>query len=419
MRRRLEPLRVRPFGRLLGSYTVNDLGDSIGVVALSVLVYDRTESVAPTAGFFLVAKFLPALFATGLTAHLDRFSLRRTLPVIYAVEALVFAFLAFLADGERFFLPLVLLLGLIDGTLAITGRGLTRGAVAVLLQPEDLISEGNALMNLGFAASSVFGAALAGGLIAAFGLSAALLVDAASFLAIALVLALARDLPDPAHEDRTPWQTRFVDGLEFARGNRLVRTLLVGQSLALICFTIVVPIEVIYAKESLGTTSAGFGILVSSWGAGIVIGSLLFLWLKNRAGLAMILISSLAVGLAYLGMSQAGTLAVACAMSVVGGAGNGVQWVTVMTALQEATPAEFQARMSGLLESLGAAMPGVGFLLGGTIVALGSPRTAFAVAGGGIILLVIVAALLRPGRQSKGQTSTTTGSSMGRRLSRS
>jgi MFS family permease len=270
-------------------------------------------------------------------------------------------------------------------------------------------------MNLGFAASSVFGAALAGGLIALFGLSVALLVDAASFLAIALVLAAANDLPDPEHEDRTPWHARFVDGLEFARDNRLVRTLLVGQSFALICFTLVVPIEVIYAKESLGTTSAGFGILVSSWGAGIVLGSLLFLWLKSHVGLTMILISSAAVGIAYLGMAQAQTLLVACLASVVGGIGNGVQWVSVMTSLQEATPAEYQARMAGLLESLGAAMPGVGFLLGGTVVALGSPRTAFVIAGAGILLLVIVAAIMRPGRQ----TSTTTGSTIGRRLSRS
>jgi MFS family permease len=194
-----------------------------------------------------------------------------------------------------------------------------------------------------------------------------------------------------------------------------VRTLLIGQALALICFTIVVPIEVIYAKESLGTTSAGFGILMSSWGAGIVIGSLLFLVLKKRTGLLIILISSAAVGIAYLGMSQAGTLFVACAFSVLGGAGNGVQWVAVMTALQEATPSELQARMAGLLESLGAAMPGVGFLAGGLIVALGSPRTAFAIAGAGILVLVVVAAILRPGRQ----TSTTTGKTMGRRLSRS
>ena len=415
MRRRLEPLRVRPFGRLLGSYTVNDLGDTIGVIALSILVYDQTEAVAPTAGFFLFARFLPALLATGLIAQLDRYGLRRTLPSLYAGEALIFVALAFLAEGDRFLLPLVLALGAVDGTLAITGRGLTRGAVGVLLQPKGLLTEGNALMNLGFAASSVFGAALAGGLIAAFGVSVALLVDAASFALIAVVLAVARDLPEPEHEDRTPWRERFLDGLEFVRDFRPVRTLLVGQSLALICFTIVVPIEVIYAKESLGTTNAGFGILMSSWGAGIVIGSLLFLLLKRRSGLLIILISSAAVGFAYLGMSQAGTLAVACAFSVLGGAGNGVQWVAVMTALQEATPPELQARMSGLLESLGAAMPGVGFLLGGTIVALGSPRTAFAVAGAGILVLVVVAAILRPGRQ----TSTTTGNTIGRRLSRS
>ena len=415
VRRRLEPLRVRPFGRLLASYTINDLGDAIGVVALSVLVYDRTGAVAPTAGFFLVAKFLPALLATALTAHLDRFSLRRTLPALYAVEAVAFAALALLADGDRFVLALVLALALVDGTLAITGRGLTRGAVGVLLQPRGLLSEGNALMNVGFAAASVFGAAIAGGLIAVFGLSVALLVDAASFALIAIVLAAAKDLPRPEHQDRTPWHERYLDGLEFARDNRLVRSLLVGQSLALICFTIVVPIEIIYAKESLGTTSAGFGVLMSSWGAGIVLGSLVFLWLRRRSGLAMILLATAAVGLAYLGLSQAQTLLVACLVSVVGGAGNGVQWVAVMTRLQEATPAEFQARMSGLLESLGAAMPGVGFLLGGLIVALGSPRTAYAVAGAGILLLVVAAAIVRPGRQ----TSTTTGSTIGRRLSRS
>ena len=148
-----------------------------------------------------------------------------------------------------------------------------------------------------------------------------------------------------------------------------------------------------------------------------MIGSLLFLWLKNHAGLAMILISSAAVGFAYLGMSQAQTLAVACIASVFGGAGNGVQWVAVMTLLQEATPSEYQARMSGLLESLGAAVPGVGFLLGGTIVALGSPRTAFAVAGDRHHRA-------RAGRggdppRPDDQTSTTTGKTMGRRLSRS
>src|SRR3954468_22165231 len=213
-------MAIRPFGRLLGSYTLNELGDSVGLVALAVLVFDRTEAVAPTAAFFLVAKFLPALIAPALTAHLDRFALRRALPGIYVLEAAAFAGLAYFAAGDRFVLAPVLVLGLVDGMLAITGRGLTRGAVAAVLQPRDLLGAGNALMNLGFAISSVFGAALGGLLIAEIGVSAALLVGAASFLIIAAVMAATRDLPSArAESDQERWLDRFRDGLAYARGS--------------------------------------------------------------------------------------------------------------------------------------------------------------------------------------------------------
>jgi predicted MFS family arabinose efflux permease len=389
-------MAIRPFGRLLGSYTLNELGDSVGLVALAVLVFDRTEAVAPTAAFFLAAKFLPALIAPALTAHLDRFALRRALPGIYVLEAAAFAGLAYFASGDRFVLAFVLALGFVDGMLAITGRGLTRGAVAAVLQPKGLLGAGNALMNLGFAVSSVGGAAIGGLLIAEIGVSAALLVDAASFLVIAAVLGATSGLPSAHVEGHQRWIDRFRDGLAYARSSTHLRVLLIGQSLALILFTLVVPIEVIYAKETLGTSSAGFGILLAAWGAGILLGSLLFLWLKNRSGFGLLLISSAAVGLAYLGMASAQTLLVACVMSVIGGAGNGVQWVAVMTALQESTPPEYQARMSGLMESIGAAMPGVGFLIGGVIVELSSPRTAYTVAGIGVMALVVAAALLKP-----------------------
>src|ERR671921_1759361 len=92
--RRFAPLGVRPFGRLLTTYTVNEIGDAVGVVALAVLVYDRTEAAAPTAAFFLAAKFLPALVAPLLTARVDQLPLRRVLPILYVLEAAVFAALA-------------------------------------------------------------------------------------------------------------------------------------------------------------------------------------------------------------------------------------------------------------------------------------------------------------------------------------
>ena len=391
---RLAPLAVRPFTRLLGSYTLNELGDCVGLVALALLVYDRTEAVAPTAAFFIAAKFLPALLAPVLTAQIDQLALRRTLPGLYVTEAAAFAALALIADGN-FVLVLVLALGLVDGTLAIAARGLTRGAVASVLQPAGLLKEGNALMNIGFAVASVGGTALGGLLIAQFGVAVALLVDAASFLAIAVILAFTRGLPE-LRVEREPWRERYGGGMRFARRNPVVRLLLAGQAVALLLFTLVIPIEVIYAKESLGTTDAGFGVLLASWGAGIVIGSLVYLLVKQRSAMALILVSTAAIGVAYLGLASAETLLVACVISIVGGAGNGVQWIAVVTALQEATPLDFQARIVGLLESLAAAIPGVGFLIGGALVALGSPRTAYAVSGAGVLLLVLAALLFRP-----------------------
>ena len=394
MRGRFAPLAVRPFGRLLASYTVNELGDAVGIVALAILVYDETQAVAPTAAFFIVAKFLPALIAPALTARLDQISLRRTLPGLYVLEAAAFAGLALVASGD-FFLPLVLALGLVDGALAITGRGLTRGAVANVLQPAALLKEGNALMNIGFAVASVGGAALAGLIIAEFGVAAALLADAASFLAIAVLLAFTRGLP-PAAVEREAFRERFTAGMRFARRNATVRLLLAGQAIALMLFTLVIPIEVIYAKESLGTSDAGFGILLASWGAGIVVGSLIYLLVKQRSAFGLIVISTIAIGVAYLGMATAETLVVACLISIVGGAGNGVQWISVVTALQEVTPGDYQARIVGMLESLGAAIPGLGYLAGGALVALGSPRTAYAVAGAGVLLLVLAGLVVRP-----------------------
>src|SRR3954454_2199664 len=51
----------------------------------------------------------------------------------------------------------------------------------------------------------------------------------------------------------------------------------------------------------------------------------------------------------------------------------------------------YQARVVGLLESSLAAMPGIGYLVGGALTAAGSPRTAYAVAVAGTLLFVFVA----------------------------
>ena len=126
-----------------------------------------------------------------------------------------------------------------------------------------------------------------------------------------------------------------------------------------------------------------------------MLGSLIFIAVRRRSTAVLILSSTLAIGAGYLGMAVARELWVACAFSVIGGIGNGIQWVSVMTALQESTPQALQARVTGLLESIASAMTGVGFLIGGVITAVSSPPTAFAISGIGVVVLVAAGAGLR------------------------
>src|SRR3712207_8395804 len=87
--------------------------------------------------------------------------------------------------------------------------------------------------------------------------------------------------------------------------------------------------------------------------------------MRRRSITFLMTVATGAVGLSYLGMAGAETLALACVLSVLGGVGNGIQLVAVITAMQEATVADLQARASAFAESVSAAAPGVGFLLGG------------------------------------------------------
>jgi|1186.fasta_scaffold06867_3 MFS family permease len=386
------PSQVPAFRRLAISYGVNEFGDNFALIALAVLVFDQTGSALATAALFVAAKFAPAFVAPLVTARVDRLAPRVALPAIYSVEALVFGALALIA-ATSFSLAIVLLLAFIDGTLALTGRGLSRAAVAAVLGPTGGLRSGNALLNVIFSVTSAAGPAVAGVFVATASVAAALGVDAVSFALVALILGTARGLPPARVEPPEAWLSRVRSGLRYVRGNAVLRTLISAQALAIIFFTLVVPIEVVYAKESLDSGDAGFGALVASWGVGMIVGSLIFARVKTWSTARLVGVSTVLIGLGYLGMSAAPGIVAGCAAAVVGGIGNGVQWVAVVTAVQETASDEFQARIVGLLESVSAAAPGIGFVLGGALTSLWSPRVAFLVAGVGVIL--VAAAMTR------------------------
>ena len=391
----LRPLRLPGFANLSFAYLVNELGNWLGEIALAVLVFDQTNSPMATAALFFGMHFTPALLGPPLVSWLEALPVRASLPLLYAAEALAFGVLALFADD--FLLIAVLVLATIDGSLASASRALTRAAAAAALAPAGQLREGNALLNIAFTVGSAGGPAIAGLVVAGAGIQAALLADAGSFLIVACVLAAARSLRLPdEHGRRDGWLVRMRRGLDYVRGRVALRRLLAAQALAFVFFALVIPIEVVFAKQTLDAGDAGYGVLLASWGVGMVAGSLLFAALRRVPLRGLLLVSTLAIGVAYLATSVSPTLAVACAASVIGGLGNGVQWIALVTAVQELTSGAYQARVLALLEALASAMPGAGFLLGGAIAALFEPRISYAVAGAGVFcVLGLAVAMLR------------------------
>lgn len=389
MRQSLAPLRLPGFGQLAGAYTLNELGNWVGEIALAVLVFDQTGSPLATAALFIGMHFLPAFLSQGVVARAEPVGTKIVLPALYLGEAVTFTALAFTA--ESFSLVLVVALAIVDGTLAIAARAFTRASAAAVLTPAGQLRQGNAVINVGFTAAGAAGPALGGLVVAGLGVKTALLCDAASFVLVAAVLALARSLPQVKAKDEQA-RSRFLAGLGYVRRNRPLGALLMAQAAAFVFFTLVIPIEIVYAKETLGAGDSGYGVLLSAWGMGMVAGSLLFTIWGGRVSLKPLLFfSTLAIGVSYLGLAAAGTLALACAAGAVGGIGNGVQWVSMLSAVQELTVEQFQARVVGLLEASGKAMPGVGFLLGGVIAAIFSPRASFLTAGLGVLVVLVLA----------------------------
>jgi MFS family permease len=391
MSSQLRPLRVPAFPQLATANLVNELGNWLGEIALAILVFDQTGSPLATAGLFVAVHFVPALAGPPLVARLEHLSPRFSLAGLYAAEAAVFATLALLAS--EFLLAAVLALAAVDGCLASAARSLTRAAAAGALKPAGLLRRGNALLNIGFTAGAAVGPAVAGVVVAGASVQVALLADAASFLAVAALLATARALPR-AEPEVDGVLARLRSGLDYVRASPLLRRLLGAQALAFVFFAVVIPIEVVFAKETLDAGDAGYGALLASWGAGMVLGSLAFAALGRASLRGLLAFSTMAIGAAYLGMGAAPTLVLACGAAAIGGVGNGVQWVALVTAVQAVTAAPYQARVVATLEAIASAMPGLGFVLGGLITFVFDPRASFVVAGAGVLGVLAAAALI-------------------------
>lgn len=367
------------------------IGTLMAVVALTVDVYDRTGS-GRWIGALLVADFLPTI-AIGLLLGplVDRVSRRGLLVASDLVRLGVFAILPF-APNPGTIVALALVVGFANGFF-------TPAAYASLpnLVPGDDLPSANSLLQAASNATWMLGPVIGGALLALSGPDLPYAINAVTFGLSALILLR---IPAAVFRSDEPlarghWRD-LADGFRAVHASRLVLTVAVAWTIAMLGVAGVNVAEVFLVRDVLDAGNLGLGVVLGSSGFGLVLGSLLAAPLLARARVAAVYGGAVLVMAAgALGASVSPDVPVLLAFVVVLGLGNGVATVCNPLLVQRGAPDRLRGRVFTTVMSVNFAALGLAMAAAGPLIDAVGARWTFAAAGTahGIAALVGLAML--------------------------
>ncbi|MGY1815846.1 MFS transporter [Blastococcus sp. SYSU D00820] len=407
-----EVFAVREFRPLFGSFALSTIGDELARVALTVLVYQRTDSPLLSA-FTFALSYLPWLLGGPvLSALADRFPRHRVLVVTDALRALLVAGMAIPGTPLPVLLALLLLVAL--GSPPFESA---RSALMADVLEGDRYAVATSLTNISLQVSQVVGFVLAGTLIAVLSPSVVLLLDAGTFALSALWLwARLQRRPAPSqpadgHRGRSLWR-------ETGEGLRLIR-----HTPRLLGIVVLVWVGTLFGNAAegiatplvfeLGEGAAQAGLLLGAAPLGSTIGGLVLARFvapdrRERLVPALVMLSLAPVLLAglvvTLGGPGRGAYALVVALMFVAGLG-GAWVIPLNVSFVQAVPPAYRGRAFGVAVSGLYGVQGVGALAAG-LAAEGLSAGAVVALAGGLGMVAVVAPLLSYVRTQDSAAST-------------
>ena len=377
------------FMKLWVGQGISFIGDAFSVVALVILVAQITGSASAVGGI-LVARLLPTLASPLVGVLADRLDRRAILVLSDLSRAILVLGLVFVRD-----VAILYLLAFLLGVARTFFNPTVRAAFPSVVGDGDL-TRANALISGTFSVSLAVGPALGGLLVATVGVNAAFVLDAATYLVSAVVLSRI-PLSVPERSEEANFVRELKSGLSYLGGARVPLAIVIGAFLTILTANATIPAEIFLAKETFDAGNAGYGLLVSLWGGGMVLGSALMVVAGSRVRLIpLYFLSIFATALALAGTGLAPSFALALILLAVAGAANGIDNVATDTILQKRVPDALLGRVFSVRFLTYSAGEALAYSAGGLIVDAVGPRSMYLLAGtatavaGFFILLVII-----------------------------
>jgi MFS family permease len=376
--RQLRLLRNPPsFGLLALATLASGLGTWLAFVALTVDVFDRTDSATWVSALF-IADFLPAILI-GLAAGtlVDRMPRRRLMIASDLARVAVFAALPF-ADSAALIVALAAVAGFATGFF----RPAVYAGLPNLVPDEDLAVANSILQTIENAAWAL-GPILGGLLVTATGPDAAYWINAATFaVSAALLTGIPQRLLQSAPAVGHGYWRDLADGFRLIRRSRALLTILAAWNVVMLATAGANVSEVVLAKDAFSAGDFGYGLLVGATGVGLAVGSLFagsFLENRSLAAVYGASIALVALGMAAAAVSPNVWVAAICVAVV--GAGNGAAVVCNALLVQRGAPDELRGRAFTVLMSSNYVVLGLGMLAAGPLTDALGPRAVWGVAG--------------------------------------
>lgn len=380
--------------RSFGPYFFGNLASNIGTwfqqITAAIVVFDITGSTFMV-GLVGVSQFLPSLLLAPWTGSAaDRFDRRRLLLGAQSVAGIAAGSLAVVTATiglDRFpaAWPVLATAGLV-GLMNAVSTPAQQALVPALVPPEDL-DQALALNSVTFNLARAIGPALGAAVLVTSGPSVAFGVNALSYIALVAGLAVIRipTLPRP------PRSSVWV-GFRRVRDDPVLAMLLVGLTALGFGADPMITLTPALAERLATTASpdALVGLLISAFGAGAVLGTLVVGRIRRRW-------THIPVAVSGLGLLAAGLVALALApvpaAALTGMVVAGFGFLLAVTSLTSAMHARVPEELRGRIMALwGVAFLGsrpVAAFVDGAVADLVSPEVATLVAASAVAVCAV------------------------------
>lgn len=264
--------------------TISNLGSSITLFALPLLVYKLTGS-ALNLGISSAANMLPyLLFGLILGAWVDRVDRKRMMILTDIGRAAIIATIPLLARFDLLNVWWIYAIGFLHSTLTICFSAGEFAAIPSLVDQDNLVTA-NGRIQASYSAASILGPVLAGALVAIVPLASLMLLDALSFVASAFSLWLVtisfNERSEEAGERKHILQD-VVEGLRYVWAHPVLRNISLMMALVNFVMATTGAQLVLFAKQRLQASDTQVGLLFTAGSAGVVVLALLAGPLRKR-----------------------------------------------------------------------------------------------------------------------------------------